>query len=1098
MALIGIAMTIKQLFYIGIVVFIAACSSEKADEPQSSDTFKDTIEALELKALFGEEPVDHSHILLTFSSSNARLRQYPLFKLGINDIVVEVSVDDQIYRQSLYNKVIASDLYLDSAVGIDLTNNEEDNYLYHGIYKVPAGKLEKIEIAFSGSRSEITILGKEIKLVDSFFSLFSHEDNTNPDGLPIQTLPVIVQTKSINEIKFDTDDLNIINIDVDMDMTVNVDALQSDDGDREYAVFSPSFAIQSLPGEDGFVKPFTLAFKDFQYINMALGQENLMALGNPQERLFVTDYSLFENTEITLDGSMISDLSDVDDTYYVDLTGEMTIDASGYHYKLSKGHLFSVTDNDEKTRFEGIVTKATDQEVTIAGQKLDLTLDDYSHLGGREFNQVIEGKFSDLAEGSIVVLLSDEYQGSVDVIQKLDSRKNENAKIIDVQSSVINAPVDMMGVKLIEELSGSYRVDLSESLPCNAFINVVEDNDSNPCSNKDKIKTIELTKTTKGNYKIIEIRRGEIDTLTTDEGGDSVFIHDPNLVAQFISTSPFIKVLEDKSDKGGRVVRFTGDGEMRDDTFVISDKLTVVILYPQDSLDNATESDDAAENDVALKGMLEHPLLKGILFEFRKKKVSAVNENFKRQLKHSTRVQTNTNTIDIAPAPAKGILKKRNQASGVSAISASPKKVRFKSDTTDLTKRVNTLNSKAVLQFSTSQTKKGNQVVVNNQLDQEGYLDASKNVLNGQNVKALNNSLKSMSGLSTGVPGDGLKAAATFIDNSINNKRTAPPLPPRPGASAPPPPPPPPLLPGEDRINRAQGIFSNKHGGGEKATIAELNPFISKMTEAQFSKSLTFIGEFETWRTQVSLGNYYDADTKTWKPTLKTVVQPDGKLTAASVGLYNKINTHQTGMDAVLAELKSRFAKNSGNSAVANTQEKSKVNKLDIADAGAKKYNSFVDELNARINAGKIAVIPASVENTPESERIKSLASAESSFAQTGKTYVAALAPGVIPPPPPPPPLPEENANNKNARRLQANLLTEIQKQKILRPVSAVSSTPTVKSNAGLIGELNSVLSKRNQAAVDTIKATVPPSVAPKPIINPDTNTTGSKIPRKR
>lgn len=1098
MALIGIAMTIKKLFYIGIVVFLAGCSSEKADEPQSNDNFKNTIENLELKALFAEEPVDHSYMLLTFSSSNARLRQYPLFKLGINDIVVEVSVDDQIYRQSLYNKVIASDLYLDSAVGIDLTNNEEGSYLYHGIYKVPTGKLEKIEIAFSGSRSEITILGKEIKLVDSLFSLFSHEDNTNPDGLPIQTLPVIVQAESIDEIKYDTDDLNVINIDVDMDMTVSIDALQSDSGDTEYAVFSPSFAIQSLPRKDGFVKPFTLAFKDFQYINMALGQENLMAFGNPQERLFVTDYSLFANTEVTLDGSMISDLSDVDDTYYVDLTGEMTIDASGYHYKLSKGHLFSVTDNDEKTLIEGIVTKVTDQGVTIVGQQLDLILDDYSHLGGRQFSQVVEGDFSDLSAGDVAVLLTNESKGTADIIEKLDSRSNEQSKMIDVQSSVINAPIDMMDVKLMEELSESYRIDLSEHLPCNEFVTVVEDNQSSPCSNKDKIATIELPKSTKGNYKIIEIRRGEIDTLTTDEEGDSIFIHDPNLVRQFISTSSFVKVLEDKIDKGRRVVRFTGDGEIRDDTFVISDNLSVIMLHPQDSLDNAIESDDTDENDVALKGMLEHPLLKGILFKFRKKKVSAVNENFKKQLKHSTRVQTTTDTIDIAPTPAKGILKKRNQGSGVSAISASPKKVRFKSDTTDLTKRVNTLNPKAVLQFSTSQTKKGNQVVINNQLDQEGYLNASKNVLNGQNVKALNNSLKSMSGLSTGVPDDGLKAAVTFIDDSINNKRTAPPLPPRPGTSAPPPPPPPPPLPGEDRINRAQDIFSKKHGGGEKTTIAELNPFISKMTETEFSKSLKFIGDFEAWRTQVSLGNYYDADTKTWKPTLKTVAKADGKLTAASVDLYKKINTHQTGMDAVLGELKSRFAKNSGNSALANTQEKPKVNKLDIGGAAAKKYNTIADEINARINAGKIAVIPASAENTPESEKIKSLASAESSLAQTGKTYVSTLAPGVIPPPPPPPPLPEENANNKNARRLQANLLTEIQKQKVLKPVSPTKSVPTVKPNAGLIGELNSVLSKRNQTAVDTIKAKVPPPVAPKPTINPDTNTTGSKIPRKR
>ncbi len=559
-----------------VTAMLLNCSEFKKmgdqNTPLSDKAILETLEVLN-----APEVLPHSHLLITFSSTKQSLFDYSLFKLGLVDIILEIEHEGEILRHSIFNKILPADIYLDDAVGVNLSPIQADEHLYQGFFKVPTGKLIKVETAFSGARTEIAIDDSLLTLTDSFFSLFAHEDEKNPDDLDIQRLAINTEYTLENPLSLKEGELQGFTINIDKDASFLIEPFESTAKDRIYAEFKPTFTVKPLAKKDEFLAPLKLRFFDYQNIDLSQDNGKLFIFGDPQDRLFISDITLDKATNVWFNGKETRSLTAVNGLYQIDLQGELSIDEKGYHYQLENAYLLNESNDTYKSHTYGRVLKKRADTIRIAGGTLPLKPNNYSHLGSRFISKTFEGSFTDLEEGDWVQFQyeKEKIKGIIKTSQK---KTYEEATFLSFKTSLILPEKNLLNISL--PIKNSFT--LKAAIPCNEIIINTTETSIQTCSTSTEIETINLSENIDQVILIIS-RRGEFDTLK--ENGEQVFIQSPNQIFSYKERDDLKNKLEQLVQDEYRILSINAKGNLINSTFTANKFLAISLLAPHDTWD---------------------------------------------------------------------------------------------------------------------------------------------------------------------------------------------------------------------------------------------------------------------------------------------------------------------------------------------------------------------------------------------------------------------------------------------------------------------------------------------------------------------------------
>lgn len=532
---------------------------------RSSNNKIDPIEEQEVillaGALYDEDPLPSSQTLITFSLFEKSQHQFDLYKLGIIDIVLEIDTGSEVLRHSLTGKLIPEDFYLDDANAIDLTTLK-DAYQFYGFFDVPVGKLKAIEIAFSGSKSEIIHKGNRYSLVDSHFALYPNYLAKNPDKLNEQRFPLIVRHPIKDPITFEEGDLSPINIEIQAFESFTKEALESVDNNTTYGFFSPMFAVIPLPHKGDFPAPIPLRIKESNDILFTGSDQPAMILGELSTQIFTTEYKISKNARLHIDGQATDNLSNTKGSAAIDLTGTLTINKAGYFYELDQANIHFFDQSLQKILYEGRVSSRSSTKVEISGKKLDLSNKEMAFLEGEAFQGNVSLPSNNISKGDFISVFQSDDGTRILPPQKL---RGDQTEVFDIHSSLAIEADDILNLE--NNTDKNDILSLSNPLPCETFIEY--------CQSDQPIKTLDFSNA-QGTHRVIILGLGEYQ----ENNNNPFFIKSKTLIKTYKDSQTLLSALKKQTTAGYRIYRLSGEGKQIDDRFTFSSDLNLIALSP--------------------------------------------------------------------------------------------------------------------------------------------------------------------------------------------------------------------------------------------------------------------------------------------------------------------------------------------------------------------------------------------------------------------------------------------------------------------------------------------------------------------------------------
>ncbi|MCY4045131.1 MAG: hypothetical protein OXE99_08625 [Cellvibrionales bacterium] len=590
----------SRFFYLALLPFLFLLFACDRSSNNQIDPMTEQEVIVLAGALYDEEYLPPSHVLITFSLSKKSQQAFDLYKLGLIDIVVLVDTGSEVIRHSLAGKLIPEDFHLNDAESIDLTrlNNA---YHYYGFFDVPAGDLVAVEIAFSGSKSEIIYQGIPYRLIDSHFARYPSLKNTSPDNLNEQRFPLIVRKTLSDNIVFKQGNLTGLNIAIDAFESITKEAINTEDKNTHYALFSPQFRVTKHTQKGDFLTPIPLQINESNALFFSDGEPHALVLGELTTRLFAAEIETTSQSTFFLDGQAISDLSAIKGSFDIDITGTLSMNQAGYFYKIDTAYVDQFSSSDTKNLYEGRVLSVMPDKIRLAGKKFDLTDKNKAFLEGEAFIGDIQSTTQHLKKGHFIRLIQSS-QGSQLIYQ--EAIQPNEMQVFDLYSSLAVDSDDLLNLKNNTEIT--QRISLHAPLPCSTFIE--------NCQSDQAINTLDFSNA-QGLHKVIVMGQGEVD----ENNGKLFFIKSKTQLKTYSDTEDLLATLVKQIQAGYRIYRVSGEGKQIGDIFEFSKDINLIALSPD--LKKTPTSP-------ALEGMIEINASKETLLHGQ-----AVFENIQQKLK---------------------------------------------------------------------------------------------------------------------------------------------------------------------------------------------------------------------------------------------------------------------------------------------------------------------------------------------------------------------------------------------------------------------------------------------------------------------------------
>ena len=428
------------------------------------------------------------------------------------------------------------------------------------MFDVPQGRLQTIEVTFSGTKSEFTHVGKALTLIDPFFNLFPKKGLQNKDTLSERRLPVTVRQVLSDNYYFVEDSLQAINIMIDANSTIALEPAESSVKNQQYAVFTPFFDAQVIESDDGFIKQMPLRFYGIEPFYFADSQQPAFYYGALTERVFLAQYHVSEGASLTDNGKGIGLLDGLKGEGIVDIRANLTTNVSGYHLKISEAHFIHDVESHYPVFYEGKITAKTSLGLEIVGKKI--TLEDASsyHLNGEPFSGIVENEVDEVLQGQRIALTKD-----FDRVRVLSTSKAETNDWIDLAPSVLAVPRDMLNINQ----SSGVDTTFEKPLDCGPFVNDCKDQ---------LLRGLDLSRLGDGATLSIVRRAKVVDDVSIQ--------YLPSLMRHYDDVPAFIAELKDQIRRGYRVYRLTGEGTFEKGIFYLESNLQVTVFSEQSIIDD--------------------------------------------------------------------------------------------------------------------------------------------------------------------------------------------------------------------------------------------------------------------------------------------------------------------------------------------------------------------------------------------------------------------------------------------------------------------------------------------------------------------------------
>ena len=563
------AMKPQTIFFFSILVVtlqFAGCSGSNKTEQAPSARFNASNDKTQTEPAVETEAASVTNTLVTFSTANDLMKKYPMFKLGMYDVVLYVNTDEGLKRVSLRKKTPTRVSHFDKVKPVDLSYLKSHEHLFWGAFQVPEGTVEAAELIISGQQTEIVIGNKSPLLIDAFFSAYQLGDA----NLLKNDFPAKVYIRPNSSIRLKASELTTLNFKIDQNITASLDPLENPDLTIPYARFTPSAELSELSG--------TVPVR-IKEVNALSFLESSLVIGNPEEFFISLGYRLKPSANLYKDGVSISGLSQSEGIYAMDISGSFELKSDSVVLDIQQAYLGEIADSNDSMMLEGYVNVEGDT-VTINGSAQKLQASNTSLLGAERFNKIINNLEGSVQSGQIVKLWHD--TGATKVIEAITPQNLDNKTLLSIQATLSLTPADLLGVKSALVGSSSFTLVMPEATNCTDYISQINGQDP-VCEGK--LSQIMIPFNGSGTYTLHETRLGDISSDNLE------FSLEADRVNTFRDAKAFTTFLSQKvSSERFRVSSLSATGAFSDGVFQVDRNLSVVLLKPVNSIDAVADA----------------------------------------------------------------------------------------------------------------------------------------------------------------------------------------------------------------------------------------------------------------------------------------------------------------------------------------------------------------------------------------------------------------------------------------------------------------------------------------------------------------------------